>query len=58
MYIMVCNIKSSAEEQYKAERKRFLNRMKPKPVLAEKIEKRLIREQKEQEKARKYFEEL
>lgn len=37
---MGAKIKSTAEEQYKAERKRFLNRSRPKPVLAERIKSR------------------
>ncbi|MFA6190635.1 MAG: hypothetical protein WC711_03985 [Candidatus Staskawiczbacteria bacterium] len=43
---MTCNIKSTEEEQYKAEKKRFTNRMKPKPVLAEKIKRREERQHK------------
>jgi hypothetical protein len=37
---MVCRIKNSPSEQFKAERKRFLQRQKGKPVLAEQIKSR------------------
>jgi hypothetical protein len=51
---MVCRIKKSAEEQFKAERRRFLARQKGKPVLAEQIksreEREFIKHQREQEK--------
>lgn len=44
------------EEQYKKERKNFLKRMKPKPVLSERIKKKEIREQERAEKRRKFEE--
>jgi len=44
---MTCNIKSTADEQYKAERKRFLNRMKPKPVVADIIKRKEERKKKD-----------
>jgi hypothetical protein len=49
---MACRIKSTPEEQYAAERKRFLAKQKHKPVVAEKLERRNI---KQEEKAKKRF---
>ena len=40
----------SPEEQYKLEKKRFTQRMRPKPVLAEQIKRREAREQARKEK--------
>ena len=41
---MVCRIKPDAHEQQKAEHKRFLQRQKGKPVLADRIKSREERE--------------
>lgn len=40
---MVCKIKNTPEEQYRAEHKRFLARQRPKPVLCQKIASREAR---------------
>lgn len=42
------------QEQYKKEQKRFLTRMKPKPVLVEKIKKK---KEREESKRNKFFSE-
>jgi hypothetical protein len=54
----MAKIKSSAEEQLKAEKRRFALRMRPKPVLCERIARREEKLREQSGHSKQYMEDL